>query len=321
VEISNLTGLGKPLEKLVEVCAQGIGAIARPWLITRDARALAEARSILATGGLPASLQDGSVPLPELLKSHVEYREAKRLENVRGVFEEARKVLPDAVSDEQVDPDWTVRFFEYVQDVSRREMQELWGKLLAGEVSRPRSFGLRTIEVVRSLSIEEAVAFGALARVVFHEGIEFYIPPQVTEMVFIIAKDQKILSPKSMGLPSLYEARGLGRQMFARLTEAGLVVFQDDLMGSARAFSTPADVTGFVQRLPVGRRVLVIEGHAPNVKLVFPAHPLTPAGSELLEICSGPADTEFEQIVVAELARLDFTARLEDRPLGSGSRA
>lgn len=316
--IANLAGLEKPLEKLLDVFAQGIGAIARPWLIKRDARALAEARLILDSGGLPAEALDASVPLPDLLKGRIEYREAKRLENVRGVFEEARKVLPDAVSDERVDPDWTVRFFEYAQDVSRREMQELWGKLLAGEVSRPGSFGLRTIEVVRNLSMEEAVAFGNLARVVFHEGIEFYVPPQVTEMVFIVSNERKILSPKSMGLPSLYQARGLGREMLARLTEAGLVVFQDDLVGSARAFSPPADTTGIALRLPVGRRVLVIEGHPPDVQLVFPAHPLTPAGSELLEISGGLADAEFDQILVAELARLGFAARLEDRPLVSG---
>lgn len=38
-------------------------------------------------------------------------------------------------------------------------MQELWGKVLAGEVAKPGSFSLRTLSVLKSLSRDEAELF------------------------------------------------------------------------------------------------------------------------------------------------------------------
>ena len=58
-----------------------------------------------------------------------------------------------------MDEDWIARFFELAKDVSREEMQKLWGRLLAGEISKPGQFSLRTLEVLRNLSAEEAKLF------------------------------------------------------------------------------------------------------------------------------------------------------------------
>jgi hypothetical protein len=38
------------------------------------------------------------------------------------------------VSDTPVDEDWIVRFFNVVEDISDEMMQQLWGRILAGEV-------------------------------------------------------------------------------------------------------------------------------------------------------------------------------------------
>ena len=67
------------------------------------------------------------------------------------------------VSDEKVNEDWTTRFFNYAQDISDDEMQELWARILAGEVKRPNSFSLRTLELIKNLSKQEAEIFKRIA--------------------------------------------------------------------------------------------------------------------------------------------------------------
>ena len=56
-----------------------------------------------------------------------------------------------SVGEDEVDHDWTARFFNDVQDVSSEEMHVLWGRILAGEVERPGRTSLRTLGVLRDL--------------------------------------------------------------------------------------------------------------------------------------------------------------------------
>ena len=91
----------------------------------------------------------------------------RRQINKENVVKEALLSLsenPDAVSDDPVDPDWTARFFDNVADVSNENMQSLWAKLLAGEVIRPGSHSLRSLEALRVMSQAEAELFQKVAQ-------------------------------------------------------------------------------------------------------------------------------------------------------------
>lgn len=63
------------------------------------------------------------------------------------------------MSDEPVNKDWLNRFFTIVEDVSDAEMQQLWARILAGEVKKTKSYSLRTLEVLRNMTKEEANLF------------------------------------------------------------------------------------------------------------------------------------------------------------------
>lgn len=63
------------------------------------------------------------------------------------------------VSDESVDDDWVARFFSIVKDISNEEMQYIWGRILAGEIASPQSFSLRTLDILRNISGDEARIF------------------------------------------------------------------------------------------------------------------------------------------------------------------
>lgn len=61
--------------------------------------------------------------------------------------------------DKQYSFDWFIRYYEASENISDKEMQILWAKILAGEIEKPSSYSLRTLDVLRNISKEEAERF------------------------------------------------------------------------------------------------------------------------------------------------------------------
>ncbi|CAE6693294.1 DUF2806 domain-containing protein [Paraburkholderia nemoris] len=226
MEIKDLAGLGKGIEKLCDIVAKGIGVVYRPTAIRKEAdaeaykirllaRAEAEAdaekRAILA---VPADspLLVPEVPLLQRAAARVAHVEEKKQINIENVVQHAANKIDDDVSDVAVDETWTTRFFASASEVSDELMQEVWGKVLAGEIKQPGSFGLRALEVLRNLTVAEADAFRRLC----------YL--RVENFVF---KTSFSLS---------FDAYGITYSDILTLSGAGLVHEQSDL---AVSFSLP----------------------------------------------------------------------------------
>lgn len=73
------------------------------------------------------------------------------------------------------DFDWLMRFFDAVGNISNEELQQLWGKVLANEITRPKACSLRTLDMLRNMSSEEAKVFSALCRYAMQSGDTYYI--------------------------------------------------------------------------------------------------------------------------------------------------
>lgn len=85
-------------------------------------------------------------------------KENKRLNNVKRVTEKAKACVAadEAVSDEKVNDDWLNRFNAIIEEVSDDTMQNVWALILSGEIKQPKSFSLRTLDVVKNMTKEEA---------------------------------------------------------------------------------------------------------------------------------------------------------------------
>jgi hypothetical protein len=109
----------------------------------------------------------------ERAAARLEIQERRRQRNIEQVVAQAAEELQNApdseVSDQQVDPDWTTQFFIHAQDVSNEDMQKIWAKLLAGEVKRPGSFSLRTLNAVKAMSQQEGEIFARLCSVIWYD--------------------------------------------------------------------------------------------------------------------------------------------------------
>lgn len=115
----------------------------------------------------------------ELLKTgKMTYTEFYKAKNFLSVAKKAdkysNKVQFDSVN--TYDFDWFIRFYENVGNISNDEMQEIWAKILAGEINKPHSFSLRTIEVLKNMGKEEAELFTKICKCCFSSHNSLFLP-------------------------------------------------------------------------------------------------------------------------------------------------
>ena len=97
----------------------------------------------------------------EEVANYILAKETRKINNTKSVIEKATSpfVEGEKVSDKPVNTDWTNRFFSIVEDISDETLQDIWGHILAGEVKCPNSFSLRTLDLLRNITKEEAELF------------------------------------------------------------------------------------------------------------------------------------------------------------------
>jgi uncharacterized repeat protein (TIGR03899 family) len=78
--------------------------------------------------------------------------------NLEKIMALALDFCPDHVSDMDVDPDWFQQYCDLVLNISNQTMQQLWAKILAGEIGQPGSFSLKTLFLLQRMSFKEALA-------------------------------------------------------------------------------------------------------------------------------------------------------------------
>lgn len=310
-------GGGVAISKLLDVAKSGIGAVARPWMIKRDARANAEAEveanKIREAGRLEAeaAMRKALPPAPDLeaprsgeltkaadaeividvdleevpplahrTEQRLTYQEEKRQLNVESVIREAAEELKavQEVSDEKVDDDWTARFFTNVQDVSNERMRKLWAKILAGEVKKPGSFSLRTLEALKDMSQNDADGFVKIARMATHEGV-------------VLRTD--------------HASAHLSMRFMLDLTEAGLFTSGPGL-GMNHSFVSQGDGLTFTTTV---RDVVIIAKHTtvqtePQVGMWA----LTRVGNEIAKVVVSDADIDQVRAIVEMMNERGFTA-------------
>lgn len=132
---------------------------------------------IVYTQGVMSARERSQEALAERAEQRMLSEAVRQEENIEKVLDVAWENLQNLeISEDDVDEDWLVRFFSIVKDISTEEMQFIWGKILAGEIKRPSTFSLRTLEAIKNISQKEAMLFKDIAPyVIKHGGAEFLI--------------------------------------------------------------------------------------------------------------------------------------------------
>ena len=103
--------------------------------------------------------------LPDEQKQQIRfwlYVKADEQRNTVSVVEKTIPQLTDDAKPEDVEADWYRHFFNRQCSVSDSQMQEIWARILAGEVNQPGSFSRRTLSILSDLDKSEAEVFAKL---------------------------------------------------------------------------------------------------------------------------------------------------------------
>lgn len=187
--------------------------------------------------------------------------------------------------DRSIDDDWLFTWRDYVGGVSTEDLQQLWGKVLAGEVKSPGSYSLRTLEFLRGLSKDEAEHISSLASFVIEGRIvrslkQFLEEHGVTFNLLLVMQELGLLSGvEAIGLTTDYKS-----------------------VGSER----------FVCALRSNGKVLLVEDDDPSKVLTLEVYLLTGVGNQLLGLGSFPTNLDYLRLVGKEIIKQGFTVQLAD---------
>lgn len=230
----NVTVRVPELEKLVDYTASGIGSVAGSMLapfrarqeakatairseawtraLTTEAEAMSRAMSHFRT---PDTSTQGEIAFQEQIDASLLFQEEKRQRNIEDVVHRSAEHLQGKeVPDEDPDHDWVSRFFGDVQDVSSAEMKELYSRMLAGQIERPGSFSLLSMNVLRNLDPNVARIYQTLC-----SACITWIPDGKTVM------DCRVPVPRGNTLDSnALSQYGLSFGQLNMLNEHGLII-------------------------------------------------------------------------------------------------
>lgn len=197
-------------------------------------------------------------------------RELRNQRNIDAITREAFKALPPPdtkISEEPVSEDFIYRFFEECQGIGDAQMQQIWGKLLAGEVVRPGSFHPRTLRIVKDIKPADANLFDTLCRFAWAISGEF-VP-----LVFV-ANDP------------VYLQHGLNFMKLKHLESLGLISFE-----SAAGIIKE----GLPQKFPIayGATLFVVELKSGSDSFSLGKATFSEAGRQLAAIGKATTVTEF----------------------------
>lgn len=202
--------ISSSVKKLYSCISQGLGGRIIPSEIRRM---LDNEYSLIEVQGdsefVPSIIAENEMAFPEAEKlykntcSRLLYQEMKKQKNIENVVAKTAEILAEKneESEEGVDEDWITRFFNSIQDVSSERMQNLWSRILAGEINNPNTYSLRTLDAMTKMSTQEATLF---------ESIYPYVI-DIRGTLAVINNDE------------INERFGIPYQKIIRLSECGLI--------------------------------------------------------------------------------------------------
>ena len=112
------------------------------------------ARKFSLDGALLA--EEKQAPIEDRSFRRNKLTELRQQQNIEAIILRAIKYCSNSNISERTDQDWFSSFITLAEGISNKTMQDLWAKILAGEVSQQGSFSLKTLQAFRTMSIGEA---------------------------------------------------------------------------------------------------------------------------------------------------------------------
>ena len=279
-----------PVSKLIYVVSKAIGVLYKPTAIRNEGKAkndiiIDEAKAKAVAEGESKLIELDYEQIIEQRRRAIERRQNRNIDDIVSMAYDNLE-SENTVSEEPVDEDWTTRFFDYVKDISNKEMKILWAKILAGEVKRPSSFSMRTLELLRNLSRDEAKLFSKAAQFVIRSNNDYFI---------------------FNDLKNSLSSMGLDFDDITLLNEAGLLQAQSLIQSTFKR----NDNENLKLALIYADKVLIISSDKTKT-LDIPYYRLTKAGAELYHLIDNKANEDYIKILANYLKNDDLSFEYAD---------
>lgn len=184
----------KNIDKAIDIVLQIGGGLFGPWHTLRqgkafndvkadeirkiaqgekDAEDIKAGKKCLNEKGILEVVHDSnpSIRTPETQRKLWELEQDNNLRkilisSITNVEENPRK----SFSDKPVEQGWLTRWRKNAQNIFDKDLQELWAKILAGEIQEPGTYSLFTIDFLANLSKEDAETIQKIGEFVFDDG-------------------------------------------------------------------------------------------------------------------------------------------------------
>jgi hypothetical protein len=184
----------------------------------------------------------------------------------------------------QVDPDWLARWKEGARDVVSVSLKRYWARMLAGEVLRPGTYSVRTVDFFRNISRTDLEMVQIVARFCF-QG-------------FIYRNPGRYFSPQ------------LHYPLFQTLEELGIL---RGVYGRSETWLVHSAVSGhFRAMLPCHGKAIFLEGDDADDDIRLPVFRLSRFGREVFSLCQVEADVAYLGAVAGELKKKGYRVQLGD---------
>lgn len=190
--------------------------------------------------------------------NRIMFQELTKQKNIENIICEASENLKQAenVSKKPVSDDWALRFFKSVEDISNEKMQEIWGRMLAGEIVTPNSYSYRTMEKLRNMTYSEIKLFEKISKFVVYSK----------DNCFIFSKDK------------LLNKYGVSFEDILQLEECDLITTHDLNF----SFTIPTTEDTFFHNADIC--VKVSNKSNKEINAFFDIYAFTNCGKELLKV-------------------------------------
>lgn len=179
-----IKGLEKIITKFCEVIRKGIGKVYEPIYIERIAKSRAKEIEIVSKTindniDLPIKYENDGITIDsssteEILKRaniREKYNALRKQRNIDSIIVKAYNEFDNEeyITNQKVDQDWVLNFFENAGYVSDEHIQEIWSKILIGEIKNPNTYTLRTLNILKNMTSFEANLYEKIIPFIFYE--------------------------------------------------------------------------------------------------------------------------------------------------------
>lgn len=189
VKIRTIAALDRLLGSLIDIPTAILEASANKI----RAKSEQEIKLIVSEPPPPEYLPENDSRLAQVIADNHLPRQIEYMSNKLRIVEHAIEHLSEGNSheesqstDEELDDDWLNYFEQYAEKASSERMQDLWARVLAGEIRKPTSFSLTTLRFLSELDKKIASLFEQEVMYRTHDGYIFM--PGKDEL-----RDQKLL--------------------------------------------------------------------------------------------------------------------------------